>query len=274
MAETSGYWSTSAAGTGHQVTNYTQAIEATANAVLAACSGFQGVAPGYLNALACAAAGANTVSVNTGGGVVDGHWYNNSASVNVTVPSAVGGGNTRIDRIVLRCTWASYETVITRIAGTDAASPTAPAITQTSGTTYDIQLCQALVDTAGTVTVTDERVWASRGLISRQGGGATNWSTPGTTNYTVSNTITQCGVISVTIADGASSGFTTITFPRAFAYEPIVVATQQSGAGGSSNTTWITVTTATTTAANLTVYRSTTTGGITSYIGWLAIGSR
>jgi hypothetical protein len=50
--------------------------------------------------------------------------------------------------------------VITRIAGTDAASPTAPAITQTPGTTYDIMLYQALVNTGGTVTLTDERVYA------------------------------------------------------------------------------------------------------------------
>jgi hypothetical protein len=56
--------------------------------------------------------------------------------------------------------WASFQAVITRIAGTDAASPTAPAITQTPGTTFDIKLYQALVDTAGTVTLTDERDWS------------------------------------------------------------------------------------------------------------------
>lgn len=103
--------------------------------------------------------GANTVAINTGGAMVDGKAYQNSASVNVNVPSAVGGGNTRIDRIVLRASWAAYTVRITRIAGTDAASPTAPAITQTAGTTYDITLYQALVNTAGAVTLTDERVY-------------------------------------------------------------------------------------------------------------------
>jgi hypothetical protein len=78
----------------------------------------------------------------------------------VNIPSAVGGGNTRIDRIVLRASWASFVVRIVRIAGTDAASPTAPAITQTSGTTYDVMLYQALVNTSGTVTLTDEQVWA------------------------------------------------------------------------------------------------------------------
>lgn len=127
---------------------------------MAGCGNFEGVCPGLGNKLVCAANGANTVSVGTGGAMVDGKWYHNDASMNVNIPSAVGAGNTRIDRIVLRADWAGYDVAITRIAGTDAASPVAPAITQTSGTTYDIMLCRALVTTAGTVTVTDERVWA------------------------------------------------------------------------------------------------------------------
>jgi len=95
--------------------------------------------------------------------MVDGKWYVNDANLDVNIPSAVGAGNTRIDRIVLRANWAGYEVAVTRIAGTDAASPTWPAITQISGTTYDILLCRVLVTTAGVVTVTDERVWALPG---------------------------------------------------------------------------------------------------------------
>lgn len=111
--------------------------------------------------MACTVTGANTVSVNTGGAVVDGKVMTNSAAYAINIPSAVGGGNTRIDRIVARATWASYTVEITRIAGTDAASPTAPAITQTSGTTYDVTIAQVLVTTGGTCTVTDERDFAS-----------------------------------------------------------------------------------------------------------------
>jgi len=163
MAELSGHWTTTAGGTGHQQTSYTQAQLSTAYKVIAGCAGFEGVAPGYLNSLACTANGANTVAVNTGGAMVDGKWYYNDANLDVNIPSAVGAGNTRIDRIVLRANWAGYEVAVTRIAGTDAASPTPPAITQTSGTTYDILLCRVLVTTAGVVTVTDERVWALPG---------------------------------------------------------------------------------------------------------------
>jgi len=160
MSEFSGHWTTDAATPeGHQQASYTQAQNSTIQKVLAACAGFEGVAAGYLNSLAGTVTGANTVAINTGGGVVDGKVYQNDASLNVNVPSAVGGGNTRIDRIVLRASWAAFTVVVTRIAGTDAASPVAPAITQTSGTTYDIMLYQALVTTAGAVTLTDERVY-------------------------------------------------------------------------------------------------------------------
>lgn len=160
MAELSGHWTTTAGGTGHQQTSYTQAQLSTAYRVLAGAAGYEGVVYGLSGALVCAANGANTVSVATGGAVVDGKWYYNDASLNVNIPSAVGAGNTRIDRIVLRGNWAGYKVAVARIAGTDAASPVAPAITQTSGTTYDIMLCRVLVNTTGTVTVTDERVLA------------------------------------------------------------------------------------------------------------------
>ncbi len=161
MTEFSYWWTTSGTPTGDQVSSYTQAHLARIAAVLAACNGFEGVAPGYLNVLAGSVAGANTVQINTGGAIVDGKIYDNDAAVNVNVPSAVGGGNTRIDRIVLRVSWAGFAARVTRVAGTDAASPVAPAITQTSGTTYDIPLYQALVNTSGTVVLTDERTWAA-----------------------------------------------------------------------------------------------------------------
>jgi hypothetical protein len=148
---------------GDGAVSYTQANLSVIAAVLAACGAFEGVAPGYLNELAPTAKGANTVAVNTGGGLVDGKPYHNTVSVDVNVPSAVGAGNTRIDRIVLRAGWAAQTVRITRIAGTDAASPTAPALVQMPGTTYDISLCTVLVNTAGAVTVTDARTMAAVG---------------------------------------------------------------------------------------------------------------
>jgi hypothetical protein len=160
MAELSGHWTTTAGGTGHQQTSYTQAQLSTAYKVIAGCGNYEGVCPGLGDKLICAANGANTVSVGTGGAMVDGKWYYNDASLDVNIPSASGAGNTRIDRIVLRANWAGYEVAVTRIAGTDAASPSVPSLTQTSGTTYDIHLARVTVNTAGAVTVIYEPTMA------------------------------------------------------------------------------------------------------------------
>lgn len=141
------------------------------------------------------------MAVASGSALADGKGYLNNASLNVNIPSAIGAGNLRIDRIVLRASWAAFTVAITRIAGTDAASPTAPAITQTSGTTYDIMLHRALVDTAGTVTLTDERTLAGAFAAIRQGGGPTHFGAAGVTNYALpANWKIQFGVITGTIA--------------------------------------------------------------------------
>mgnify|MGYP000848494428 FL=1 len=162
MSELSLPWTTDAATPeGDQQASYTQAQLAILHKIVAACSNFEGVAPGFLNELEVDVAGANTVSVATGGAMVDGIVYHNDASQNVNIPGAVGSGNTRIDRIVLRADWAGFNVSVHRIAGVDAASPTAPAITQNSGTIYDIMLARVLVTTAGMVTVIDERTWAA-----------------------------------------------------------------------------------------------------------------
>jgi hypothetical protein len=155
MADISGFWTTGGTS-GDQQVSYTQAQWSTASKILSACIGFEGVASNYLNELACTYTGANTVAMNTGGALVDGKWYLNDASQNITIPSA-SAGTTRVDRIVLRASWAGYTVAPTVITGTVSA----PAITQTSGTTYDILMYRASVTDAGVVTLTDERTFAN-----------------------------------------------------------------------------------------------------------------
>ena len=162
MTEKSYMWTTGG-GLGDGAASYTQADWSDLFRVVGACMDDEGVAPAYLNALVPSTTGANNARIGTGGGICDGKPYYNSAAVDVTIPSASGGGNTRIDRVVLRANWATATVRVTRIAGTDAASPTAPAITQNTGVVYDIKLCQALVNTSGTVSITDERVFAKVG---------------------------------------------------------------------------------------------------------------
>jgi hypothetical protein len=262
LTQTSGFYTTSGAPSGHQVASYTQAIAAKAWAIMAACTGFEGVAPGYLNALVGSVPGANTARIGTGGAIVDGQWYQNDAAVDVTIPSAVGGGNTRIDRIVLRVTWASFQCIITRIAGTDAGSPTAPAITQTPTTTYDIMLYQALVNTSGAVTLTDERVMAGL-LTHRQGGSATEWETSGSNNYTLGRVRIQAGV-----ATTSAGGTVTVTFPVPFAYKPIVIATVQS-TGDQIVTYWQT----SATSVVLHTYTANSGAAVSAVVSWIAIGT-
>lgn len=161
MAEQSGFWTTDdSTPVGHQVASYTDVIAAKAWAILASCGGKEGVSPSYLSYLAPSSTGDNNVRIAPGGAVVDGQWYENGASEDFNIPSAVGGGNTRIDRVVLKCTWADFDVVLEVVPGSDNAVPVAPSLTQTPGTEYDIQICQVLVNTSGNITITDERTWA------------------------------------------------------------------------------------------------------------------
>lgn len=158
MTEKSYLWTTGGAGDG--ASTYTRSDWTKILKIIAASFDDEGVVRNFLNELAGTAPAVNTARIASGAALVDGKPYENSASVDVDIPSAVGAGNTRIDRIVLRAGWAAQTVRITRIAGTDALSPTAPVITQTSETTYDIMLYQVLVDTSGALTLTDERIFS------------------------------------------------------------------------------------------------------------------
>jgi len=155
MAETSGFWTTTGAGKGDQVASYTQAHHSTALMLAAGAKGLDGVATSYLNGLAVTA-GSGKVTVGTGGGLVDGKWYTNSAAIDHTISSPTAGTE-RIDRIVLQAVWSSFTVRCVKLAGTASSSPTPPALTQTRGGTFEISLAQVRVTSAGVITVTDER---------------------------------------------------------------------------------------------------------------------
>ncbi len=239
MAQISYLWTTSSSGDG--AATYTRSNWSEISKILGGCSGSQGIVPNYLNCFS-AACELETLIIHSGGALVDGKPMRNTTSASVTIPAAVGGGNTRIDRVTLRAMWnagdASPQTVrIWRIEGIDAGAPTVPDLVQTAGSTYDLPLWQATVNTAGTITAkTDERYYSSCALAgqglqtasatgelestfirNRQGNSATVWSATGTTNYTVTGeSRIQCGVAEMAIGTN-----TTITFPVAFSYAPI-----------------------------------------------------
>lgn len=97
--------------------------------------------------------GVSPVTILTGRGLVYGTWYESDAGVSVAIPTPAGA--TRIDRIVLRKSWAAQTVRITRIAGVEGGA--APALTQVIGTTWDVPLWQVSITTGGVTTSTDQR---------------------------------------------------------------------------------------------------------------------
>lgn len=98
---------------------------------------------------------ATPVSIAAGIAFVAGMWYENDASTTLAIPTPAV--KPRRDRVVLRADWATQTIRLARLAGAEAATPTAPALTQTFGTTWEVSLATVYVTTGGVITVTDER---------------------------------------------------------------------------------------------------------------------
>lgn len=100
------------------------------------------------------------VKVKTGQALVRGHYYDSTALETLTI-SAASSTNPRIDRVVLRLDPTANSIALAVLTGTPAASPTAPALTQTDAGVYEISLAQVLVPAAAVSiiagNVTDER---------------------------------------------------------------------------------------------------------------------
>lgn len=218
------------------------------------------MAKGYLNELETTGA-SSPVATNTGAAYVHGFPCWNTTSKDTAIPTP--SGNTRIDRLVLRAGWSAQTIRITRIAGTEG-SGTPPAIVQTDGTTWDIPLYRANITTGGVITLTDEREFLHPNIgintdmlddaavtlakmaansvddtkagnrvpqfYRRQGGSATIWSTQGVTTYTPTAVRMQGGVLEFDfLSDSVLSQ--PITFPVAFSYAPLVLATVEVSSG-------------------------------------------
>lgn len=123
-----------------------------------------GVVDASLNELQVSADGSGmTVSVATGSAWVNGRFMTSDAAELLVIGAADASWN-RIDRVVVRNTYATGITLAV-LTGTKAASPSAPALTTTGYTKYEISLAQVLVEAGATVIaadkVTDERTFAS-----------------------------------------------------------------------------------------------------------------
>lgn len=119
------------------------------------------VVPGYNNNLRVFAStpAAMTVEVATGALLVRGRIYENTAQAPLTI-TAADATNPRLDRIVARITFASQTIRLAVLAGSAAASPTLPALTQNT-TTYEIELAYVYVQAAA-ATITDNDIHDTR----------------------------------------------------------------------------------------------------------------
>lgn len=101
------------------------------------------------------------VKVRTGAAWVQGHYWESDAEVTLSI-AAAHATLSRIDRVVLRLDWTNNTMALAVLTGTAAASPSAPSLTQTFGSTWELPLAQVLVDpavvTIAAGKVTDQRV--------------------------------------------------------------------------------------------------------------------
>ena len=125
-----------------------------------------GVIRGKLNsgAVTQRAAGANkSVDVASLQAWVNGHFFESDATENLTIADNASG-NPRIDRIVVRADFTANTITLAVLQGTPAATPVAPALTQSSST-WELSLAQVAVAngfaSVADANITDERQYAA-----------------------------------------------------------------------------------------------------------------
>lgn len=224
MAEQSLPWTTGATGDGASTFSATRTQEWLRDTFTSDRYANEGVLAGVGGQLAVSA-GSGNVSVAAGAAYVYGLFYQNTAATVLTVPTSVVG--TTGHRIVLRASW-SAQTVRLAIKSSADGTSSPPGLTQSAGTTWEISLATVQRTTGGVITVTDARDYchfSAAPVYRRQGGSASDWSSPGSTNYTPGGSLIQVGAASVSFSSSESSSVTTVTFPQAFSAPPVVILT-------------------------------------------------
>jgi len=121
----------------------------------------EGVALGFLNDLGVTNPGGVTLRVASGGGVVYGLPYRNTANVDFTLTTPVI--NTTGWRLVLRADWAAQTVRLVLLESADGVLA-APGVTQTAGVTWEITLATGTITVVPAVAVTDARAYLEPGI--------------------------------------------------------------------------------------------------------------
>lgn len=110
-----------------------------------------------------------TVSVAAGQAMVRGHYYYNNSAATLAITTA-NATNPRIDAVVVQLDPSVNSAVLTVVAGTPAASPVAPTLTQTDAAVYQFVLAYVAVAAATSTisagNVTDARTFLGQGWFS------------------------------------------------------------------------------------------------------------
>lgn len=276
MAESSRFWDTSGAvGDGADTYSAYQVRELLRAAFTGDRYASEGVLAGVLNSLAVTGA-TSPVAVDTGCALVNGIYYQNTASVNVAVPTPSSG--TTGHRVVLQALWGTTATVrIALISSADGTS-SAPSLSQDENSRWEISLATLTIDTAGAITLTDARDYChySTALVHRRrGGSSSSWNSTGSTTYRVGGTKEQCGVATLTWDDNDDSDQTTVTFPSAFSQKPLVFLTLMNGGGTQERKLLATVYSVSASSFQIEGQRTDGSGDITTTasVMWRAVGS-
>lgn len=156
MAENSILWTTGSTGDGASAYTQAKTTKFFRDFFISDNYASEGVLVGNLNELVVTGT-SSPVAVGTGAACVYGFPYENTASVNVAIPTPSIG--TTGHRIVLRANYAAQTIRITLISSADGVA-SIPALTQIANTTWDISLATLTITVGGVITVTDARSYA------------------------------------------------------------------------------------------------------------------
>jgi hypothetical protein len=160
MTETSYYWEGIATGDA-TLAPYLETVFHSLWKKLFTQNDNEGVLFGYLNSLSVSGISGGVI-VESGAALVNGWFYENDSQLTLAIETPAS--NPRIDRIVVQLNPGSQIARVAVVQGTEAASPTAPALTQNSGGIWEIPLAQVLVTTGGVITVSSDPEYARTSL--------------------------------------------------------------------------------------------------------------
>lgn len=177
MAERSIFWTTGSTGDG--ITPYTQLdwFQFVSRMFQTTPTILQ-VIPAFENELEPSVDG-NEIVVATGGAIVAGIPYQNDTDVRLTPTPVVI--NTTGGIVVLRADYTA-QTVRAVLKQSADGTITAPSVTQTLNTLWEVRIADYTITTAGVITITTDRreflEYPSAAIYRRVGGDPDDWSVP------------------------------------------------------------------------------------------------